>query len=92
MGSRGAKARHLGRDPRATVLVAEQRPPYRALEARGRAELLHDTCLRSPSRSPRATSVTSGVPPTSATTVDDDDVVLRVIPSAIRAWDFADEY
>jgi hypothetical protein len=23
---------------------------------------------------------------------DDDDVILRVTPDAMRAWDFADEY
>jgi PPOX class probable F420-dependent enzyme len=92
MGSRGAKARHLRRDPRATVLVAEQRPPYRGLEARGPAESLHEgvreIAVAIAARylgDERAAAYVED-------NGDDDDVILRVTPDVIRAWDFADEY
>ncbi len=92
MGSRGAKARHLRRDARATVLVAEQRPPYRGLEARGRAELLTEgvpeiavaIAVRYLGDERAAAYVEDNG--------DEDDVILRVRPGTIRAWDFVDEY
>ncbi len=34
------KARHLRRDPRATILVAESEPPLRAIEVRGLARFI----------------------------------------------------
>ena len=36
------KARHLRRDPRATILVAESDPPLRAVEVRGRARFIEE--------------------------------------------------
>ncbi len=92
MGSRGVKARHLGRDPRATVLVAEQEPPYRGLEARGRAELLHEGVLEiAAAIAARYLGDERGAAYVEDNG-DDDDVILRVTPDTIRAWDFADEY
>jgi hypothetical protein len=92
-GLRGAKARHLGRDPRATDLVAEQRPPYRGLEARGRAELLHEDVLEIAAEiAARYLGDERGAAYVDDNGDDDDDVILRVTPDAIRAWDFADEY
>src|SRR5262249_57022670 len=38
----GAKAKHLHRDPRASIVVCEQTPPYRGVEVRGDAELRTD--------------------------------------------------
>ena len=40
------KARHLRRDPRATILVAESDPPLRAVEVRGGRASSRRTCLR----------------------------------------------
>ena len=40
------KARHLRRDPRATILVAESDPPLRAVEVRGGRVLLRRVCPR----------------------------------------------
>ena len=40
------KARHLRRDPRATILVAESDPPLRAVEVRGRRALSRRVCRR----------------------------------------------
>ena len=40
------KARHLRRDPRASILVAESDPPLRAVEVGGRRALLTRACWR----------------------------------------------
>ena len=38
-GSRDIKAAHLRRDPRASIIVCDDDPPYRGLELRARASL-----------------------------------------------------
>src|SRR5690242_7958796 len=38
-GSGGVKAQHLRRDPRASIVVCEDDPPYRGLELRATAHL-----------------------------------------------------
>jgi len=89
-GSRDVKAAHLRRDPRASIVVCEQRPPYRGVELRCRAQLLaagvHDAVKRIASRylGPEAGAAYAG----SA----GDDLLIRLEPGDLRAWDFADEY
>ena len=39
------KARHLRRDPRATILVAESDPPLRAIEVRGTGAFCRAGCV-----------------------------------------------
>jgi Pyridoxamine 5'-phosphate oxidase len=39
-GSRGVKAAHLRRDPRASIVVCEHSPPYRGVELRCSAQLV----------------------------------------------------
>ena len=50
-GSRGVKAGHLRRDPRASIVVCEDGPPYRGLELRASAGLstLEDRSIRTAS-------------------------------------------
>ena len=75
------KVRHLSRDPRATIVVAEQTPPYMGVEVRGTATLLHDG----------AREVTRRI----AARYDDeaqDDLVIRLMPGRLRTWSFADQY
>ncbi|MDP9483397.1 MAG: TIGR03618 family F420-dependent PPOX class oxidoreductase [Chloroflexota bacterium] len=84
------KLRHVERDPRVTIVVAESEPPYRGLEIRGTAEVLplgYGTTIRRIGRryiGPAADRMWS----------EDDDtgVVLRIAPGDLRAWDFADDY
>src|SRR5919201_687987 len=38
-GENDVKARHIRRDPRVTIVVCEQEPPYRGIEVRGRARV-----------------------------------------------------
>jgi PPOX class probable F420-dependent enzyme len=85
------KARHLLRDPRATVLVAESEPPLRAIEVRGSARFVEqgvsETALRIASRyldrQEAATDVEA---------LRGADVIVRIEPGDLRIWDYEDEY
>jgi len=83
------KARHLRRDPRATVIVYEHTPPYRGIEVRGWA-VLH----RADERIVRDLAVRYlGVEEGEAYTADaSDDTLIRLDPERLRAWDFADAF
>ena len=89
-GADDVKARHLRRDPRASILVAESEPPLRGVEVRGAARILeggaHETAVRIASRyiGPEKGAAYVG----SAS----DHVILRLEPGDLRAWDFADEH
>jgi PPOX class probable F420-dependent enzyme len=89
-GSREGKAGHLRRDPRASIVVCEDGPPHRGLELRATARLsmLEDqTIVRriatrylGPDEGERYGEV--GV----------DDLLIRLEPGELRAWDFADYF
>ena len=84
------KLRHMTRDPRVTIIVAEPDPPYRGLEIRGEAEiqeLPYGTTIRRIGRRYIGSAA-------DRMWAEDDDsgVVLRIAPGALRAWDFADDY
>jgi PPOX class probable F420-dependent enzyme len=85
------KARHLRRDPRATILVAESDPPFRAIEVRGPARFVEmsvsETALRIASRYIGPEEAASYVEPLRGA-----DVIVRIEPGDVRAWDFTDEY
>lgn len=87
-GSRDVKARHLRRDPRASLVVAEQSPPYRGVELRGSARLLaagvEDALVRIASRYLGAEAGAAYAKRAS------DDLIIRLEPGDLRAWDFAD--
>ena len=84
------KARHLRRDPRATILVAESDPPLRAVEVRGRARLIEedvsDTALRIVTRYEGSDDGAADVE-----ALGGADVIIRIEPGDIRVWDYADE-
>ena len=86
--SRDVKAAHLRRDPRASIVVCEHSPPYRGIELRGSAQLVTaevgDAVLRIASRylgreAGAAYAERAG-----------DDLLIRLEPGDLRAWDFAD--
>jgi PPOX class probable F420-dependent enzyme len=89
-GSRDGKAGHLRRDPRASIVVCEDGPPNRGLELRATARLsmLEDqTIVRriatrylGPDEGERYGEV--GV----------DDLLIRLEPGELRAWDFTDYF
>jgi PPOX class probable F420-dependent enzyme len=90
-GSRGVKARHLRRDPRASIVVCDDAPPYRGLELRGTAlleplddpETVRRIAIRylGPEAGGRYAEETTG-----------DDLLIRLEPGGLRGWDFADDF
>jgi PPOX class probable F420-dependent enzyme len=85
------KARHLRRDPRATILVAESDPPLRAVEVRGPARFVEEgvpeTALRIAAR---YLGPEEGAADVEA--LRGADVIVRIEPGDIRVWDYADEF
>jgi PPOX class probable F420-dependent enzyme len=85
VGRDDAKARHVRRDPRASVVLYENGPPLRGIEVHGRAELfeagLGEVRLAMWKR------YTGGEPAGD----DEGEIGLRVTGD-IRAWDFADDF
>ena len=79
------------RDPRATVLVAESDRPLRAVEVRGRARFVEEgvseTALRIVTRYEGPEDGAADVAALRGT-----DVIIRIEPGDIRAWDYADEF
>lgn len=88
-GSRGVKARHLRRDPRASIVVAEHSPPYRGIELRGSARLLtagvEDAVMRIASRYLGHEAGAAYARQAA------DDLMIRLEPGDLRVWDFADD-
>ena len=84
------KLRHVTRDPRVTIVVAEPDPPYRGLEIRGVAEIVRPPYGATIRRIGRRYIGSAA----DRMWAEDDDsgVVLRIAPGALRAWDFADDY
>jgi PPOX class probable F420-dependent enzyme len=83
------KARHLQRDPRASIVVCEHVLPYRGVELQTTAQLLaagaEEATLRIASRylGPAAGAAYAQRA--------EDDVIVRLEPGVLRGWDFADE-
>jgi PPOX class probable F420-dependent enzyme len=89
-GHDDVKARHLRRDPRATLVVYDQRPPYRGIELNCRASVMtvgaHDAARR------LAVRYLGGEQGEAYAAGAGDDTLIRLEPGRLRAWDFADEY
>ncbi len=84
------KTRHLRRDPRATLVVAESAEPLRGVELRTQARLIPAGDLATAIRI--ATRYVG--PDKGAAYVQDapyDSVIARLEPGHLRVWDFADE-
>jgi PPOX class probable F420-dependent enzyme len=87
----GGKVGHVQRDPRVTVVVANQTWPYKGFELRGEAsvstvpadfyDVLGRTALRYDGPEAAERMVSSYAP----------GAVIRVEPGVIRAWDYEDE-
>jgi PPOX class probable F420-dependent enzyme len=87
--SRDVKAAHLRRDPRASIVVCEHSPPYRGIEVRGHTRLVtagvgdavHRIASRYLGREAGAAYADRA----------GDDLLIRLEPGDLRAWDFAGE-
>jgi PPOX class probable F420-dependent enzyme len=87
--SRDVKAAHLRRDPRASIVVCEHAPPYRGIEVRGHGRFVTagvgDAVQRIASR------YLGGEAGAAYAAKADDDLIIRLEPGDLRAWDFAGE-
>jgi len=77
----------LQRDPRISLLVAENEFPYRAIEARGRAVLSWDDY----ESEGRAIAIRYDPTRPDDYLSKEPGVIVRVVPEAVRAWDYSDE-
>ena len=85
------KTRHLRRDSRATILVAESDPPLRAIEVRGRARFIEEGVSEIALRiATRYLGPEEGAGDVDA--LRGADVIVRIEPGDIRVWDYADEF
>lgn len=92
VGANDVKARQLRRDPRASIVVAEDSPPYRGIEVRGEVQILpvtDDVLLRQIAirylGEEKGSAYAAGIDPAS-------QALLRLVPGVLRAWDFSDEW
>jgi PPOX class probable F420-dependent enzyme len=89
-GSRDVKARHLRRDPRASIVVYEDGPPNRGLELRttARLSMLEDrSMVRRIATRYLGTEAGERYAETGG-----DDLLIRLERGDLRAWDFADYF
>jgi len=84
------KVRHLERDPRASLVVAEQAMPYRGLDASGRATLSLDA-FNNVVRRTAARYMSPQEADAFAAEYPEPRTVIRLVPDRIRAWDFKDD-
>ena len=84
------KSRHLRRDPRVTLVVAESAQPLRGVELRTEAELIAPDAIAVAIR-----IASRYVGPEKATEYVEEagyeSVIARLEPGHLRMWDFADE-
>ena len=85
------KVRHIERDARVSISVAEDVAPYRGIEVRGRATIGKEGAKEATRRiavrylGPEQGKVYADV------VTQADLVLIRIEPGVLRIWDFADE-
>jgi len=89
-GSGGIKAKHLRRDSQASMVVCEHSPPYRGIELRATARLVTDRVGEVVERI--ATRYLGSPEGARYAREAGDDLLIRLEPGSLRAWDFADEF
>jgi PPOX class probable F420-dependent enzyme len=89
-GADDVKARHLRRDPRASILVAESHHPLRGVEVRCIARIVEEDAVETAIRiASRYIGPEKGEAYVRST--EGGAVILRFEPGDLRVWDFADE-
>ena len=84
------KARHLKRDPRASLVVYKNEPPYWGVEIRTRADLSSDGAAEAERRLAYK-YLESAKADTWLSSTTWDPLLVRLDPGELRIWDFADE-
>lgn len=92
-GANDVKVRHLRRDPRASLVVYDQQPPYRGLEIRGTAVVSADAEYRALVRRIAVRYLGERLGNVYAEGATESGVVIRIerANGELRTWDFADE-
>ena len=87
------KAKNLARDPRATIIVAENELPYRGIEVSGKAtvEALPDLMPLVRRLAQRYMGKEAGLA-YAETFADVALELIRLTPGTVRAWDFRDDH
>ena len=86
------KSRHLKRNPMASVLVAEQRSPYRGIEIRGEATVSKPADILDTIRRVAVRYLGEERGKAYADTLEGVGLeTIRLEPGTLRAWDFKDE-
>jgi PPOX class probable F420-dependent enzyme len=86
------KLRHLKRNPMASVLVAEQRSPYRGIEIRGEATVSKPADILDTIRRIAVRYLGEERGNTYTDTLEGVGLEeIRLEPGTLRAWDFKDE-
>lgn len=83
------KLRHLRHDPRASILVYDNEPPYRGVEIRTIAQL-HEVDRADVAREMAVRYLGQEAGEEYAAT-SADSILVRLEPGNVRTWDFADE-
>ena len=81
----------LKRDPRCTILIAENEHPYRAIEARGDGQTSTDDYAALGTEIVRRYVEAHDPTAQASDYLLDGGVIVRILPTAIRAWDYADD-
>jgi hypothetical protein len=87
---RDRKIAMLQQDPRCSILIAENEHPYRAIEARGEGRISTDDYMDIGTEIVRRYVAAYDPGKSASDYLLDDGVIVRVEPTAIRAWDYAD--
>jgi PPOX class probable F420-dependent enzyme len=92
-GANDVKVRHLRRDPRASLVLYDQQPPYRGLEIRGTAVLSTRADYRAIERriAVRYLGERLGNAYSEASTASGVVIRIRRADAELRTWDFADD-
>jgi PPOX class probable F420-dependent enzyme len=85
------KHRHVRRDPRASIAIYDNDPPYRGLELRGTPRIVTDGAAETQRRiAIRYLGPDAGE--AYASTPSGTEVTLRLEPGELRTWDFAGDF
>jgi PPOX class probable F420-dependent enzyme len=84
-GKSDIKSKHIRRDARVAIAVAEHEPPYRGVEAAGAGRLSEDGYA-----DVRERLVARYLPAGAPSELGNEGLVLRLEPSRLRAWSFRD--
>lgn len=92
-GTDDVKVRHLRRDPRASLVLYDQRPPYRGVEMRGVTRLVDAGAYAEALRriAVRYLGQAAGTAYAGASSGEGVVIRLEAGDGALRTWDFADD-